>query len=108
MENECGFSEMLSVTNKVSAALPNRFVEIVVIGDGNERRDRLWLDRDTTDPLCEGEYFDITPPGLYGDFWWVVHESADRVGGVPTFWDFSGTEDQVADAIIDYIEDTGS
>lgn len=97
--------EVLSITRKVSAALPNRFVEVESIVNGIERKDRLWLERNPSDSLCEGEYFDITAPGLY-DFWWAVHESANKFGGVPTLWDFSGSEDQVADAIIDYIEDT--
>ena len=64
--------------------------------------DFLWLSRDDSDSLCEGEYLSVTPVGSGRPEFEIELRSANRFGGHPTVWSewLSPGDALVIDAIL--------
>ena len=54
------------------------------------------------DDVSEGEVIRLLP--LSGGRWYAAHDYANKYGGWPTVWDFSGSEDEVISAVVSYLE----
>jgi len=88
---------------KLIASRSHWFVEVVAHDPNDaESSDLLWLTRNAHNELCEGEVVKLSP--LREGRWFAAHDYADTVGGWPTVWDTAGTESEVVEAVLAYLE----
>lgn len=68
----------------------------------SEGSDLLWVAVNRDDEVCEGEVIKLSPLG--SGRWYAAHDYANNFGGWPTVWDSSGSEGEVLQALISYLE----
>lgn len=79
------------VTIELVPALQTRGIKVVAVephhtSAGDSEPDLVWLSRDESDSLCEGEYLSVTPVGSGRPEFEIELRSANRFGGHPTVW----------------------
>lgn len=95
------------VTIELVPALQARGIKVVAVephhtASGDSEPDLVWLSRDESDSLCEGEYLSVTPVGSGRPEFEIELRSANRFGGHPTIWSewLSPGDALVLDAIL--------
>ena len=98
---------LFEVSKRVIKALPSSFLKATPHdADDWEHPDRLWIEWTPDSDVCEGQYISVGKLTQDGCLWCAESATADRFGGHPTLWDVSGTESEVAQAVINHLKES--